>query len=887
MLLILTHENADFDAVASQLAAHKLYPEGVPLLSWRVNRNVEQFLALYWDAFKFVRPDDWRRQKVSQVILVDTLALPSVRGMRPDRVVVQVIDHHELTDRQLKNWTYHTEPVGAATSLLVEMLQSAGMSLTANEATLLLLGIHEDTGSLLYDTTTVRDMRAAAWLLEQGAQVSVIRRFLDIALSEPQLRLYERLQEEAEWLRVEGQTILLATVEAPDGFDDEISAVAHRLRDALSPDGMILLVQLKYNHVQMVARSGTDRVDVSVIARALGGGGHSRAAAATIMDRPLEEVRSQVIDLLPSATKPTAKVSQIMSYGVQTVPSTASVSSAASQMQRSGHEGYPVVSAEDGELVGLLSRRIVDRAMNHRLGELPVSQIMKAGNVTVRPSDSVEKLQRLMIEEGWGQVPVIEEGSGSGDPIDLIGIVTRTDVINLLTKSDKDGGFPDMSQLLEKNLSPEVWSLVLAAGRTASEMDMALYFVGGLVRDLLLGVKAKDVDMVVEGDAIALVRHMRQRYGGDIRSHAQFGTAKWLLNTPVWRRLVEEGEPVESSGSLAPGMRPMIVDFVTARSEFYNRPTALPEVERGSIKLDLHRRDFTINTIAVRLDGAHLGELLDFYGGKRDLDSKLIRVLHSLSFVDDPTRILRAVRLEQRLGFQIEPRTAELIDSALPMINRITGERIRNELALCLEEAKRSEVLARLAEIGVLQRIHPDFNWQSSTATRLTTASTVLADPMWQDALASESEVFVYFALILLPLESHVRQEVMHRLKVRKSTRDDVGAVEMLLDQLEGLDSSTRPSDVVKLLRPYSPRVLLVAVSQIGPDSAVGQLIGHYQSEWRHIRTALNGNDLLALGLEAGPKVGQLLDRLLAARLDGEVHDVSGERALLQELLDE
>jgi tRNA nucleotidyltransferase (CCA-adding enzyme) len=887
MLLILTHENADFDAVASQLAAHKLYPEGVPLLSWRVNRNVEQFLALYWDAFAFVRPVDWRRQKVSQVLLVDTRALPSVRAMRPDRVSVRVIDHHELSGSRQEHWTYLSQPVGATTTLLAEMLQSAGLSLTANEATLMLLGIHEDTGSLLYDTTTTRDMRAAAWLLEQGAQVSVIRRFLDIALSEAQLRLYERLEDKIEWLRTEGQTIILAAVEAPEGFDDEISAVAHRLRNDLSPDGMILLVQLKYNHVQLVARASSDRLDVSIIARALGGGGHSRAAAATIMDQQLEDVRRKVIDLLPAATKPTAKVSQIMSFGVQTIPSSSSVSSAASQMQRSGHEGYPVIDSENGRLVGLLTRRIVDRAMSHRLGGLPVSQVMKAGDVFVKPSDSVEKLQRLMMDEGWGQVPVAQEGQDDDQPIDLIGIVTRTDLIGLLTKADEDDGFPDMSQLLVKNLSPGLWSLVLAAGQTAGEMSMALYFVGGLVRDLLLGVKPKDIDMVVEGDAIALVRHMRKQYGGDIRSHAQFGTAKWLLNERVWRRLIVGQDSGQATGATAGSDRPMAIDFVTARSEFYTQPTALPEVERGSIKLDLHRRDFTINTIAVRLDGAHLGELLDFYGGKRDLDSKLIRVLHSLSFVDDPTRILRAVRLEQRLGFRIEPRTAELIESALPMINRVTGERIRNELALCLEEPKRAGMMARLAEIGVLKRIHPEFDWQSATAVKLADAETVLEDPLWQDGLGGESAAFIYFALMLLPLAIPVRQEVMHRLKVRKSTRDDVEAVKTLLEQLAELEPEARPSDVVKLLRPYAVRVLVVAIAQIGPDTGVGQWIGHYQRQWRNVRSALNGDDLLAMGLEAGPKVGWLLDQILAARLDGTVQDLAGEKALLGELLDD
>jgi len=885
MLLILTHENADFDAVASQLAAHRLYPEGVPLLSWRVNRNVEQYLSLYWDAFDFVRPADWRRQRVSRVLLVDTMTLPSVRGMRQDRVAVQVIDHHEIDTDKIADWTYHVEPVGAVTTLLVEMLRSSGMNLNPNEATLMLLGIHEDTGSLQYDTTTIRDMRAATWLLEQGAQVSVIRRFLDIALSELQLKLFESLQENAEWVRVESQMILVSAVKAPEGFDDEISAVAHKVRDTLTPDGMILLVQLKYNHVQLVARASTDLVDVSVVARALGGGGHSRAAAATIMERQLDDVRAQVLDLLPSACKPMAKVSQIMSYGVQTIPSTASVSSASRQMQRSGHEGYPVIDAADGKLVGLLTRRIVDRAMSHQLGALPVSQVMKAGNVTVRPSDSVERLQRLMIEEGWGQVPVLEEGNHRDDSEALIGVVTRTDLINLLTEPERSDGKPEVNELLVNNLSPVVWSLVLATSKAAGELGLPLYFVGGLVRDLLLGLEAKDIDMVVEGDAIALVRQMRRQYGGDIRSHAQFGTAKWLLNDAAWRRLVEDNAPPIMAGSKANENRPMVVDFVTARSEFYTQPTALPEVERGSIKLDLHRRDFTINTIAIRLDGAHLGELFDFYGGIRDLDSKLIRVLHSLSFVDDPTRILRAVRLEQRLEFEIEPRTAELIDSALPMINRVSGERIRNEITLCLKESRRTAMMARLAEIGVLRAIHSDFKWYQLAEGYMANAETLLSEPMWQEAVGTQSAVFVYFALILLPLVVSSRGEIMKRLKVRKSTRDDVRAIQALLDDLRSMQDDVRPSTVVKTLRPYPPRVLAVVLARFGQESMIGQHIDRYQRHWRDVRTDLNGNDLLSMGIESGPRIGQILDRLLAARLDGEVQDLAGEHAMLQDLL--
>ncbi len=875
MLLILTHENADFDAVASQLAAHKLYPEGIPLLSWRVNRNVEQFLTLYWDAFPFLRPVDWQRRRVERVVLVDTLALPSVRGLRPDKVRVQVIDHHEMNAEREKLWSYHTEQVGATTTLLTEMLQEGGMALSVNEATLLLLGIHEDTGSLVYDTTTARDAQAAAWLLEQGANLSVVRQFLNIPLSVEQQILYDQLQEAAEWLKIEGRTIVIAAVKAPVGFNDEISAIAHRLRDALMPDGLFLIVQLKYNHVQLVARSGTDQVDVSIIAKVLGGGGHSRAAAATIMDRDLKDVHKEILEVLPSAVKPMAKVAQIMSFGVQTLSADTKVSVAAEQMQRWGHEGYPIVDPVDNHLVGLLTRRMVDRAMSHQLADLPVSQIMRAGRVTVRPSESVEQVQRLMIQEGWGQIPVIPDDDRKNIATELIGVVTRTDLINLLTGHVSPTGEMDIRKLMVDSLPEAVWDLIQAVSKIAGELSMPLYFVGGLVRDLLVGKPSADIDMVVEGDAIILARRLRTRFGGETRSHAQFGTAKWLLTPNVWQRLA----PATNVDSA-----PMFIDFVTARTEFYTRPSALPEVERGSIKLDLHRRDFTINTLAVRLDGAHLGELLDFYGGLRDLELGYVRVLHSLSFVDDPTRILRAIRLEQRLNFTLEARTAELLSAALPMLNRVTGDRIRNELQMCLLEENRISIMERLAGLGVLAQIHPGLIWQMPTADTFRHAAQILQDDMWAKVLGEESPAFVFFALLLMPLSNTVQQEAMTRLKVRKSTRDDVIAARMLLRNMANLPADSRPSEVVIKIRQYPPRVLLVGLAASGPDTPIGRYIDIYQREWQHVRTVLNGNDIIEMGIKAGPQVGYLLDQLLAARLDGEIKDISDEIELVARL---
>ncbi|MFQ5398074.1 MAG: CBS domain-containing protein [Anaerolineae bacterium] len=873
MQLILTHENADFDAVASQLAAHKLYPDGVPLLSRRINRNVSQFLALYWDALPFLRASDWKRKRVHQVLLVDTQTLTSVRGLikHPQ---VHVIDHHDGPDGDT-NWTYQVETVGATTTLLVEGLQQSGLRLTPEEATLLLLGIHEDTGSLTYAGTTSRDVLSAAWLMEQGAHLDVVRRFLNIPLTPSQRGIYEQLQGTAEWLELAGQSLVVATAVAPEPFEEEVSSVVHRLRDALSPAGLFVLVQIR-DGVQLVARSASANVDVASVARALGGGGHNRAAAALIIGEKLAEVREKLLELLPLAVRPMALVEKIMSRGVQTLPADATVEEAAVRMRRFGHEGYPVVDPEQQKLIGLLTRRAVDRAMSHEMGPLPVSRIMKAGVVTVRPSDSVERVQQLMLDEGWGQIPVVADDAEMGTS-QLIGVVTRTDVLNHLFKPPKGGAGPDMKRLMGKMLPQALWQMVLAISGAAAELGMPVYFVGGLVRDLLLHKPPTDLDMVVEGDAITLARTLQGRAGGQIHSHSRFGTAKWLVSDDEWRKIAPECS--------LDGV-PETIDFVTARTEFYAEPSALPQVKRGSIKLDLHRRDFTINTLAVRLDGAHLGELLDFYGGRRDLEQGIIRVLHSLSFIDDPTRILRAIRLEQRLGFTIEPRTAELIATALPMMSRMTGDRIRHELELALHERVPARILRRMAELGVLPHIHPALQWIPEAESAFARVPGMIADPMWQAAVEDDRPTFVYFALWMTLLSPPTQAAVMARLRVRKTTREDVIAVSQVLRALQALPPNPRPSEVERVLRTARPRVLLAA-SIATAGTAAADLITRYFREWRQVRTAVTGDDLRAMGLKPGPLYGRLLDRLLAARLDGEVHDEEGERALLNQLLQE
>ncbi|NLF13445.1 MAG: CBS domain-containing protein, partial [Anaerolineaceae bacterium] len=721
--LILTHENTDFDGLASQLAAWKLYPQAKPVLPRRPNRNLRDFLTLYWDELPFVRYEDLaRRADVDRIILVDTQTLVTPRGMS-DETQVQIIDHHPLARDLPPNWTYSGEPVGATTTLLLERIVESGIRVTPVEATLLALGIYEDTGSLTYPTTTVRDLRSIAWLAERGANLSVVSDFLHHPLTDQQLELYEALLDSAEIHNIAGHTVVVTTASA-EGYVEEISALAHKIRDLYDPAGLFLLVDLG-EHLQLVARSTTDAVDVGHIADHFGGGGHTRAAAALIREMDLETARQALLDMLERHIHPLVTVGQIMSHGVHTLSPETTVEKAAELMLRYGFEGFPVVG-ESGEIVGILTRREIDRARRLRLETMPVSHYMTKGEIWIGPEDSVERLQQIMTQHGIGQVPVVQGG-------EILGVVTRTDLIKLWASPPHQ--LPrrkEIAQKMSKALPGPLLELLQQASAMAQEMGYGLYVVGGFVRDLLLGERNLDLDLVVEGDAIRLARRLARRVGARTRSHGRFGTAKIVLEG----REAEFGIPS--------------LDFATARLEFYAHSAALPEVEQSSIKADLHRRDFTINTLAIRLDSDHYGKLLDFYGGEQDLQDRVVRVLHSLSFIEDPTRIMRAVRFEQRLGFHIEPRTAELIENALPMLSRVTGERVRHEMLLILAEDEPEHALNRLDELGVLEQIHPRLASDEGTARLFARLREEVATGRW-DVQAAENGLpapALYLALL-------------------------------------------------------------------------------------------------------------------------------------------
>jgi tRNA nucleotidyltransferase (CCA-adding enzyme) len=565
-------------------------------------------------------------------------------------------------------------------------------------------------------------------------------------------------------------------------------------------------------------------------------------------------------------------VVELMSRGVHTVEAGAALGAIIGRLRGLGHEGYPVLG-DDGALVGLLTLRDADKALEHGLDAAAVREVMIAGRHTIAPTDTLGALIAQMDASGWGQMPVSAGG------LVLDGIVTRTDILRHLARAyravvgeAKPGPALSLAQI-EAVLGAPVAGLIAAIADAARSQGVRLYLVGGPVRDLLLGRANFDLDFVVEGvggpseamtTAERLARALAAARGGAVTAHPPFGTAKWRL------------ADAPTSGL------PAHIDFATARREFYPHPAALPTVSDGSIKLDLARRDFTINTLALQLSPQdEAWRVLDYFGGLDDLRAGVVRALHSLSFVDDPTRALRAARFAQRLGFALDPRTAELIALSRPTLARITGERLRNELSLLLAEARPEDGLRDLAARGVLAAIHPDFALRPEVPAALE----VLRDERPAFAGALDRVALNWHVLLGATADPDRTLAVAERLLIGRTEAESLADVARLLAMPGPLaDPDARSSEIDRALTGLSDAAL-AALWALRPDATWRERLTAYATTWRHVRPSTDGHRLRALGLPPGPRYRALLDRLRAARLDGEIATDDDEAALLQALL--
>jgi len=869
MDVILGHVNVDFDALASMVAAKKLYPEAVMVFAGSVNRNVREFIALHGDVLEFMEPRSLDVEAISRLIVVDNRIAERLGEFKdvPGRsgMEVFVYDHHPPSPHDMAGVKDYSEILGSTTTVLVKIIRSKDIPITPFEATLFALGIHEDTGSLTFAGTTYEDAEALSYLMREGANLNVIMHFLGPQLTPSQHELMKKLLSSLEMRRVKG--VLVAVAEAGmDEYVEGASLIASKLAELENLDVLFTLAQM-HGRVVVVGLSRLDQVDVDEVLSGLGGGGHAKAGSAVMKDYTLSMAESRLLELLEERVRPLVTAGEIMSGPVKTLAEDTPIAEASRRMERTGHTAFPVVD-ETGELTGIISRKDLDKAGHHGLGHAPVKGFMSRNLIAVDEAAPLQEIQTLMTANAIGRVPVVSENR-------VVGIVTRKDVIRALHGSDYLRGFgptgraagfsrAEVLEMMQQTLPGDVQALLRSISQVAEEGAYSVFLVGGVVRDLLLGFPNLDLDIVVEGDGIEFARLLAREIKGRVRSHRKFGTAVVIL--PTGRR----------------------IDVATARTEFYEHPAALPTVEVSSIRQDLYRRDFTINAMAMALTGGRFGELLDYFGGLRDLERRHVRILHNLSFVEDPTRIFRAVRFEQRYGFELERQTEILARRAVEMeiVGKLTNARVRDELIDIFSEPcpLPFKAVERLEDLGALRTLHPDLAVSQAMRGRYRLMSKHCDEAL--RLVGGEAKKWIpSLAAMLEDLPLQESEKWCHQMRFK---RDDTVAILQCLgrvpEMIKVLSSEVlSPSKVVDFLDPLVGEALAYLYILGGPQPR--RNVVSYIETWRDVAPEIKGNDLAELGLKPSRAYGDILARIRAAKLDGKVKDREDEMKLARRLV--
>lgn len=842
MDLVTTHLTADLDGIASLVALWLLEAPIEAALPGAMDPTSHRFWSENAGALPPLVPlRDLQRRLASEPLgrlCVGDTADPARLGVIGDYAArferARCWDNHPVQPGDLPR-----EPMpeaGACTSALVLALAARGIQPTEVQASLFLLGIHVDTGHFTYPGTTRLDHQAAALCLGWGAPADLPRRYLPKGYTARQLELLERMARDVVMLPAGGRDIPLLSLETED-YEPDLSVLLEQLREAEGWPSAFLLVS-QGGRVAVIGRSDGG-LDAGASLRALRGGGHPEAASAILHGVTLLDARTLLKEALLDQLERRRKAGDLAVRRVVHVPAMASVVELADTLYQARVNAVPLSEGE-GEslhLVGLVSRQEVDAALRHQLGARPALEISAGPPTWVSPDASLAEARQRILTDGRRLVAV---GTPPGPPI---GVLTRGTLFRAWEAEElsrPDTSAPIASSKLRDQLRHglgSAWPTLERLGELAAELGLTAWLVGGCVRDLLLGRPAKDIDVVVEGDAPLLARAAATRFGGRAVAHEAFGTARW------------DAEQLS-------------VDLASARVEWYEAPAALPRVLHAELRRDLYRRDFTINAMAVSLLPEDRGALIDPFGGARDLRQGLLRVLHGLSFHDDPTRAFRAARFAARFDFRLAPQTAGLLSAARRsgVLDALGRERLGAELDRILDELEVAQALRLLRDWELLSLIHPRFASGPPFLDRIAAVSAALqrlrglrggplpvrqADALWlvlAEAVPAEDRPGL---ARLVPGDRHAirrwtegPERVSHALSQVWGARGPADAARAL----EGLD--------------LAERVTALGVSP-GPRNESWLL--WWEREGHAIRTSVTGRTLMERGASQGPLLGSAL----------------------------
>jgi tRNA nucleotidyltransferase (CCA-adding enzyme) len=676
-------------------------------------------------------------------------------------------------------------------------------------------------------------------------------------MNREQVELLDSLLKNQETRNIKGSPVTV-THATSNRYIGDVSGVVHRLLDIEPSPALFALIRLE-DRIHLVARSMLATVNSSKVAGDFGGGGHLHASAATIKGETLPDTITKLWRSIGERSDQAGRVGDLMNRHVKTVTPDETVFSAMARMIRYGITVMPLI--ENSLPVALLKRSDLDKAIHHGFEKHPVWEFADRDFESLFAGSSVQEAERIIFSEKQKQIPILSDDGKS-----LQGILTRSTILSSLYEIDSAsaGRFlkgkrrkkplsRDVTHIVNERVAPKIVRIFKDVVTLSKEMDCKAYAVGGFVRDLLMNNSNLDIDIVIEGDGIHFAGKLADRLGARVRIHEKFATAVIIMKD---------------------GYR---VDVATARVEYYDSPAALPNVEMGGIKKDLSRRDFSMNAMAVELSGDKGYRLIDHFGGQADIKDKAIRVLHNVSFIEDPTRAFRAVRFEGRFGFKIGRQTLALIKNALRhnLMDRLSGKRLFHELKLILSEKKVIKSLYRLDELGLLRTVSPELVFDEPMADLFERCEELIT---WF-TLAFPGETLDRWQIRFMALVSRLGRDGLVRLFDRFPEHGNVLEKMEKCHQLEKkIIASSGPWDKWKtylLLEGHGCDEIIFVTARTD-DKLFRRAAIDFLSESRFVKADLTGKDLIEIGYKPSVEMGEILKELLRVKLTGEVEGRDG-----------
>ena len=853
------------------IAIQKLYPDAVICPPGSFSRKVRDFMAKQGRPFasRLTKPKKIPLDEVTLMVVADTRSRTRIGPFaalagRHD-VEVHVYDHHPATADDIPADKFTYEQIGAATTMILEQLLLNRKEITPEEATLFAIGIYDDTGAFTFETTTERDIAAVSYLRELGADLSGVLAQVESETSPDDRKLLDTLAENIREKYINGAKVCLTWAET-ENYVNGLAVFVNRLKEYSDSHVTIAVVSNGGKKTNIIARSVEGILNVKEFLAPYGGSGHYQAGSATVADRDAKELLAEIESRLAGAITPMMKVSDIMTSPVIAVGTEAKVDEAYRTMLRFGVKSLPVIS-EAGEVAGMMTRKDLDKAHLHGLDRANISDFMTQGVISLSAEASIDEAHRMMATYGFEKMPVLDVNGK------LVGTLSRANLLKALYHSGQFAGedskrdstgflwVENVAHLMEESFSLKTLSLLRRVGAKAHELGMRAYLVGGTVRDILMGVKNTDIDISVEGDAEKLVMSWDEP-GCKATLHGRYKTG--TITFP-------DGEKV---------------DVATARREFYEYAAATPTVQNSSLRQDLGRRDFTVNAMSISLSEDDWGTLTDNYGGRADLKDRLLKILHNLSFVEDPSRVLRGIRLEQRLYMRFEDNTMRLLKSAVKggLLELLSTTRIRAELESDAKEEGFSKIVKRMQELGVWEALFPGVKVTDDTVRRLRVMSHYMSQMKRHGVDFRGMEWIVKMAVVLSDSKPEVRFSAMDRMSLNPNEREQLTRSFLQWPNVEKFCSSRKNapnSEAYMFLKDFTPVPLLYWITCLKSPASRRLIVEHIEL-WMGYKGELTGKDLQAFGLK-GKAIGDALAGIKLAIIDGEISSREDEMRYVHE----